>query len=85
MLIQKQPKFFDMGAQTSPQFKLNLVDLATRRYKINGVNITLEQGAFLFKDNIYELSEGFNNFLTKSNATYDDIDEDEINIKSFFY
>ena len=32
----------DMGAQTNPQLKLELVDLPTRRYKMNGVNITLE-------------------------------------------
>ena len=36
----------DMGAQTNPQLKLELVDLPTRRYKMIGVNITLEQGAF---------------------------------------
>ena len=37
----------DMGAQNNPQLKSELVDLPTRRYKMNGVNITLEQGAFL--------------------------------------
>ena len=74
----------DMGAQTNPQLKLNLVDLPTRRYKRNDVNITLEQGAFLVKDNIFELTEGFTNFLTKSNVLYDDIEEDENNLKSFF-
>ena len=37
----------DMGAQTNPQLKLELVDLPSRRYKMNGVDITLEQGAFL--------------------------------------
>ena len=43
----------DMGAQTNPQIKLNLVDLPTRRYKMNGVNITnKEQGAFIVRDNI---------------------------------
>ena len=74
----------DMGAQTNPQLKLELVDLPTRRYKMNGVNITLERGAFLVKDNVYEFSEGFTNFLTKSNVTYDDnIEEDENKIKRF--
>ena len=72
----------DMGAQTNPQLKLNLVDLPTRRYKKNDVDIILEQGAFLVKDNIYEFSDGFINFLTKSNVTYDDnIEEDENKIK----
>ena len=74
----------DMGAQTNPQLKLNLVDLPTRRYKMNDVDITLEQGAFLVKDNLYEFSDGIINFLTKSNVTYDDnIEEDENKIKKF--
>ena len=55
----------DMGAQTNPQLKLELVNLPTRRYKTNGVNVTLEQGAFLVRDNVYEFSEGFTDFLTK--------------------
>ena len=74
----------DIGAQTNPQLKLNLVDLPTRRHKMIDVDITLEQGAFLVKDNIYEFSDGFINFLTKSNVRYDDnIEEDENNIKRF--
>ena len=74
----------DMGAQTNPQLKLELIDLPTRRYKMNGVDITLEQGAFLVRDNVYEFSEGFTDFLTKSNVTYDDkIEEDENKIKRF--
>ena len=51
---------------------------------MNGVNITLEQGAFLVRDNVCEFSEGFTDFLTKSNVTYDDnIEEDENKIKRF--
>ena len=58
--------------------------MPTRRYKMNDVDITLEQGAFLVKNNIYEFSHGFFNFLTKSNVTYDDnIEEDENKIKRF--
>ena len=69
----KTAKFLhDMGAQTNPQLKLELVDLPSRRYKMNGVDITLEQGAFLVRDNVYEFSEGFTDFLTISNVTYDD-------------
>ena len=71
----------DMGAQTNPQLKLELVDLPSRRYKMSGVDITLEQGAFLVRDNVYEFSEGFTDFLTKSNITYDNIEEDENKIK----
>ena len=74
----------DMGAQTNPQLKLELVDLPSRRYKMNGVDITLEQGAFLVRDNVYEFSEGFTDFHTKSNVTYDDkVEEDENKIKRF--
>ena len=48
------------------------------------VDITLEQGAFLVKDKSYEFSDGFINFLTKSNITYvDNIEEDENKIKMF--
>ena len=73
-----------MGAQTNPQLKLELVDLPSRRYKMNGVDITLELGAFLVRDNVYEFSEGFTDFLTKSNITYDDnVEEDENKIKRF--
>ena len=74
----------DMGDQTNTQLKLELVDLPSRRYKMNGVDITLEQGAFLVRDNVYEFSEGFTDFLTKSNVTYDDkVEEDENKIKRF--
>ena len=31
---------------------------------MNDVLITLEHSAFLVKDNIYEFSEGYNDFLT---------------------
>ena len=71
------------GAQTNPQLKLNLVDLATGRYEMEGVNITLELGAFLVKDNIYEVSKGFTNFLTSLKVTDDDIGEDENKIERF--
>ena len=51
---------------------------------MNGVNITLERGAFLVRDNVYEFSEGFTDFLTKANVTYDEnIEEDENKIKRF--
>ena len=74
----------DMRAQTNPQLKLELVDLPSRRYKMNGVDITLEQGAFLVRDNVYEFSEGFSDFLTKTNVTYDDkVEEDENKFKRF--
>ena len=73
-----------MRAQTNPQLKLELVELLSRRYKMNGVDITLEKGAFLVRDNVYEFSEGFADFLTKSNVTYDDkVEENENKVKRF--
>ena len=75
----------DMGAQTNPQSKLELIDIHTRRYKMNGVDITLEHGAYLVRDNVYEFSEGFTDFLTKSNVTYDNFEEDENKIKRFLF
>ena len=81
----KTAKFLHlMGCQTNPHLKLKLVDLPTRRYKMKDVDITLEQGAFLVKDNIYQFSDGLINFLTKSNVTFDDnIEDDENKIKRF--
>ena len=72
-----------IGAQTNPQLKLNLVDVPTIRYKLNSVNITLEQGAFLFKDNLCEFSDGLINFLTNSDVLYGGIEEEENKIKRF--
>ena len=74
----------DMGAQTNPELKLDLVDLPTRRYKMNGVNMTLEQGAFIVKDNIYEFTDEFINILTQPNIKYGEIEENENKIKRFF-
>ena len=50
---------------------------------MNDVDITLEQGAILVRDNIYEFSEGFADFLTKSNVLNDDIEQNENKIKRF--
>ena len=74
-----------MGAQSNPQLKLDLIDITTRSYKKNKVDITLEQGASIVKDNIYEFSEVFVNYLTNPNVTYCDIHEDENKIKRFLF
>ena len=71
----------DMGAQTNPQLKLELLDLPSRRYEMNGVDITLEQGAFLVRENVNEFSEGFTDFLTNTND--DKVEEDENKIQRF--
>ena len=48
---------------------------------MNGVNITLEQGAFLNRDNICEFSDELTNFLSNPDVLYGGIGEDEIKIK----
>ena len=73
-----------MGAQSNTKLKLDRIDLTARSYKMNKVVITLEEGAFKVKDNTYEFSDGFTNFLTSPNVTNSDIEEDENKIKSFF-
>ena len=52
---------------------------------MNGVKETYQENSFIVKDNIYEFSDGFINFLTNPNVTYGDIDEDENKIKSFLF
>ena len=52
---------------------------------MNGLNIALEQGAFLVNDNIYEFSDGFINFLTNPNVTYRENEEVENKIKRFLF
>ena len=54
----KTAKLLHDMAQTNQQLQLDLVDLPTRRYKMNGVNITLEQGAFIVKDKIMNFQMG---------------------------
>ena len=73
-----------MGAQTNPQLKLNLVDLPTRRFKMNDFCIPLEQGAFLVKNNVYDFSDGFINFLTNQHGLHDNIEEHENKITGFY-
>ena len=53
----------DMGAQTNPQLRLELIDLPTRRYNMNGVDITLEQGAFLVRENVWSFQKDLLIFL----------------------
>ena len=50
---------------------------------MNDVVIDYPDNNFIVKDNIYELSSGFNNFLTSRLVIYDDIEEDETIIKMF--
>ena len=50
---------------------------------MNDVDITLEKGTFFVRDDIYEFSDGFTDFPTKSKVSHDNIEEDENKIKRF--
>ena len=50
---------------------------------MNGVKLIYLENAFIVKDNIYELSDKFINFLTNPNIKHGKIKEDENKIKRF--
>ena len=52
---------------------------------MNGVKIIYQENAFIVKDNIYEFSDVFINFLTNPNRKYGEIEEDENKIKWFLF
>ena len=51
---------------------------------MNGVKLIYQDNAFIVKDNIYELSDEFINFLANPNIKYGEIEEDENKIKRLF-
>ena len=63
--------------QSNPQLKLEFKDVENGEYTMNNVNITLDHHAFIVRDNIFEFSDGFINFLTNPNITYANIEYDE--------
>ena len=52
---------------------------------MNGVILIYQENAFIVKDNIYEFSIVFINFLTNPNIKYGEIEEDENKIKRFLF
>ena len=50
---------------------------------MNGVKLIYQEIAFIVRDNIYELSDEFINFLTNPNIKHGEIREDENKIKMF--
>ena len=50
---------------------------------MNGVKLIYHENIFIVKDNIYELSDEFINFLTNPNIKHGEIEEDENKIKRF--
>ena len=72
-----------MSVQSNPQLKLMFVNLDIGEFERNGVKLFYQENAFIVKDNIYELSDEFINFLTHPKIKHGEIEEDENKIKSF--
>ena len=72
-----------MSVQSNPQLKLKLGNLDIGEFEMNGVKLIYQQNLFKVKHNIYELSDGFINFLINPNIKYGEIEEDENKIKRF--
>ena len=52
---------------------------------MNVVKLTYQENSFIAKNNIYEISDRFINFLTNPNVTSGDIGEDENKIKRVLF
>ena len=74
-----------MSIQSNPQLKLKIGNLDNAEFEVNGVKLIYEENAFIVKDNIYEFSDVFINFLTNPNIKYGEIEEDENKIKRFLF
>ena len=74
-----------MSVQSNPQLKLKFGNLDIGELEMNGVKLTDQENALIVKDNIYELSDEFINFLTNPDIKYGEIEEDENKIKKFLF
>ena len=72
-----------MSVQSNPQLKLKFGNLDSGEFEMNGVKLIYHENAFTVKDNIYELSDEFLNFLTNPNIKHGEMEEDENKIKRF--
>ena len=72
-----------MSVQSNPQLKLKFGNLDIGEFEMNGVKLIYQENSFIVKDNIYELSDEFINFLTNPNIKHGEIEEDENKIKRF--
>ena len=72
-----------MSVQSNPQLKLKFGNLDIGEFEMNGVKLIYQEKSFIVKDNIYELSDEFINFLTNPNIKYGEIEEDENKNKRF--
>ena len=72
-----------MSVQSNPQLKLKFGNLDIGEFEMNGVKLIYKENSFIVKDNIYEFSDEFINFLTNPNIKHGEIEEDENKIKRF--
>ena len=72
-----------MSLQSNSQLRLKFGNLDTGEFEMNGVELIYQENAFIVKDNIYEFSDEFINFLTNPNIKYGNIEQDENKIKKF--
>ena len=72
-----------MSVQSNPQLKLKFVILDIAEFEMNGVKLIYQENAFIVKNDIYEFSDVFINFLTNPNIKYGEIKEDGNKIKRF--
>ena len=73
-----------MSVQSNPQLKLKFGNLDIGEFEMNSVKLIYQENAFIVKENIYEFSDVFINFLTNPNIKYGEIQEDENKIKNFY-
>ena len=74
-----------MSIQSNPQLKLKFGNLDIAEFEMNGVKLIYQENALIIKDNRYEFSDVFINFLTNPNIKYGEIEEDENKIKRFLF
>ena len=72
-----------MSVHSNPQLKLKFGNLDIGEFEMNGVKLIYQENEFIVKDNIYELSDEFINFLTNPNIKHGEIEEDEKKINRF--
>ena len=72
-----------MSVQSNPQLKLKFGNLDIGEFEMNGVKLIYQENSVIVKDNIYELSDEFINFLTNPNIKHGEIEEDENKMKRF--
>ena len=74
-----------MSFQSNLQLEVKFGNLDIAEFELNDVKLNYQENAFIVKDNIYELSDVFINFLTNPNIKYGEIEEDENKIKRFLF